>query len=194
MGVTEQVVLLDSSGVAIGVADKYLVHDDSTPLHLAFSCYIFTADRQVLVTQRSLSKGTFPGVWTNSACGHPAPGESLEGAVRRRTRDELGIGLTDIRLILPDFSYVAEMNGIVENEMCPVLMAVIEAETPIATTPLEVEDHRWLPWEKLVDDVRSALFEVSPWCASQIGILAELGADPFKWPTGDSALLPATLR
>jgi isopentenyl-diphosphate delta-isomerase len=120
----ESVVLLDEAGYASGTADKVAVHHDRTPLHLAFSCYLFNQAGQFLLTRRAESKRTFPGVWTNTCCGHPLPGEPMSDSVLRRLRDELGIGSAKLTLLLPRFRYQARMdNGVLENEVCPVYAA-----------------------------------------------------------------------
>jgi isopentenyl-diphosphate delta-isomerase len=96
----EVVVLLDEDGRAVGTEPKATVHHTETPLHLAFSCYLFDRDGRLLLTQRALHKPTWPGAWTNSVCGHPAPGEPVEDAVRRRVRAEVGAVAEDVRLLL----------------------------------------------------------------------------------------------
>ena len=52
----ELVSLLSEEGVPIGVADKLSVHTTDTPLHLAFSCHVFNAAGEVLITRRALDK------------------------------------------------------------------------------------------------------------------------------------------
>ncbi|MEU4693544.1 isopentenyl-diphosphate Delta-isomerase [Actinoplanes sp. NPDC023714] len=183
----EHVILLDESGTAIGVADKQTVHTDSTPLHLAFSCYIFDSAGRFLVSQRALTKKTWPGIWTNSVCGHPAQGEAMTDAVRRRAGFELGLTLGEVRLVLPSFRYRAELDGVVENEMCPVFYAT--AATDPAPNPDEVEATRWVPWESFLSSARTD-DAYSPWCRLQIAELTALGANPAAWPTGDPAHLP----
>lgn len=120
----EHVVLLDEQDKPSGTLEKYAAHTLNTPLHLAFSCWLFNEDGQLLVTRRSLSKKAWPGVWTNSVCGHPQQGETTEEAIIRRCRFELGVEITDLTLVYPHFSYRAtDPNGIVENEVCPVFAA-----------------------------------------------------------------------
>ena len=112
------VVLLDDDGTPTGTAPRLDVHGADTPLHQAFSVHLFDDAGRVLLTRRALSKRTWPGVWTNSCCGHPRPGEAVEDAVRRRVREELGVEVRDLRLLLPDFRYRAvDASGVVENEL-----------------------------------------------------------------------------
>ncbi len=162
-------MLLDESGRATGVAPKHEVHHRDTPLHLAFSCYVVDPDGRLLVTRRALDKRTWPGVWTNSCCGHPAPGEEVAEAVVRRTQQELGIELTDVRVVLPDFRYRAVMDdGTVENEICPVYVATCVDPDSIAPDPDEVADHVWEDWATFRDAVLDGRRTVSPWCLEQV--------------------------
>ena len=187
---TESVVLLDESGAAIGTADKSEVHGPDTPLHLAFSCYVFDADGRLLVTQRALYKKTWGGAWTNSCCGHPAPAEDLTDAVRRRVGEELGLVLDDVRLVLPAFRYRAVMpDGTVENEMCPVFVATTADRERL--DPDEVEAAEWVPWTDFRAEVLAGERDVSPWCVEQV---AALPPDPVTAPDADPAQLPPAVR
>ncbi len=167
----EQVVLLDDDGQAIGVADKVGVHTTDTALHLAFSCHVYNLSGQVLVTRRALTKLTWPGVWTNSFCGHPAPDESMEDAIARRALDELGIAVGGLELILPDFRYRAvDASGIVENEVCPVYRAMTTDE--VAANPAEVAEFAWVEPESLQAAAQAAPYAFSPWLGWQLAQLS----------------------
>jgi isopentenyl-diphosphate Delta-isomerase len=167
------VVLLDEDRRPIGQLPKSRVHHARTPLHLAFSCYVFDSSGQVLMTRRATSKQTWPGVWTNSCCGHPLPGERSDQAAARRLREELGLRLTCSAVALPDFSYRAVApDGVVENEFCPVLVAAVDgAPRP---DPTEVLEYRWAPWQQVVILATTAPWAISPWSALQIPRLATL--------------------
>lgn len=166
MSETEHVVLLDERGGEIGTAPKASVHGIDTPLHLAFSCHVLNADGQVLVTRRALGKKTWPGVWTNSFCGHPAPGEPVAAAVHRRAAFEVGLRLHELELALPLFRYRAvDASGIVEHEMCPVYVArTHDAPRP---NPDEVAEHRWVDPHDLAVSLEATPWAFSPWLVLQ---------------------------
>jgi isopentenyl-diphosphate delta-isomerase len=163
----EQVVLLDNDGNVVGAADKATVHTSETPLHLAFSCHVFDAESRVLVTRRALTKLTWAGVWTNSFCGHPAPGETTEAAIARRASDELGITVSGIELVLPDFRYRAiDASGIVENEICPVYRAI--STDTVQANSAEVSEWEWVDPASLAAAASAAPYAFSPWLVWQL--------------------------
>ncbi|MFC4111124.1 isopentenyl-diphosphate Delta-isomerase [Nonomuraea zeae] len=193
MTTEEHVVLVDVDGRALGTAPKTSVHGHETPLHLAFSSYVFDREGRVLLTRRADHKITWPGVWTNSCCGHPLPGERPESAVLRRLSYELGLTAERADLMLPSFSYRAVMaNGIVEHELCPVYRVM--TGMPAAPNPEEVGEVRWMPWKEFAEGVQSGLLAISPWCREQVPLLMELGADPMSWPPASPEELPQAAR
>lgn len=172
MSTEELVVLVDESGAPTGTAPKSTVHTTDTPLHFAFSCHVTNAAGEVLVTRRALSKATWPGVWTNSFCGHPGPGEDIDAAIRRRAQQELGMEIEAIHPILPDFRYRAvDASGIVENEICPVFAAVATSDPNPAAS--EVAEWRWVSPDSLRAAIEGAPFAFSPWLVWQHEQLVE---------------------
>lgn len=170
----DDVTLLAEDGTAVGVLPKSEVHTIDTPLHLAFSCYVLDRTGRLLVTRRALSKRTWPGVWTNSFCGHPRPDEEMLDAVRRRGADELGLRLSTVRLVLPDYRYRAvDASGIVENEVCPVHVAIVDGEP--SADPDEVAEWAWVEIPAFIEAVASAPFAFSPWLVEQLPQLHRLG-------------------
>lgn len=170
----EKVVLVADDGTPIGTADKSVIHGAATALHLAFSCHVFHSDGRVLLTRRALGKRTFPGVWTNSFCGHPAPGEDPADAVRRRGARELGLEIAALDLVLPGFRYeAADASGIVENEICPVYRTVVDADPQPSAD--EVAEWRWASPARVRTAVESAPYAFSPWLVLQLAEWPEFG-------------------
>jgi isopentenyl-diphosphate Delta-isomerase len=177
----EEVVLLDDDLRPCGVLPKSEVHHANTPLHLAFSVYVFDRAGRLLVTRRAVEKQTFPGVWTNTCCGHPAPGEELAGAVRRRLDTELGLTVTELTPVLPEFRYEAvAADGVRENEFCPVFIART-ADDPVPD-PAEVAEWRWVPWREFCRVAETAPWAVSPWSAEQAPQLRAALGDTPRFP------------
>ncbi|CAA0094540.1 Isopentenyl-diphosphate Delta-isomerase [Mycolicibacterium vanbaalenii] len=172
----ELVVLLDDAGRSIGTASKSEVHHRATPLHLAFSCYLFDDTGRVLLTRRALHKRAFPGIWTNSFCGHPGPEEAMNDAVVRRARQELGVEIARLHCVLPDFRYQArDASGIAENEICPVFCA--RTVGPVIADPDEIMDSAWVPWDELCMAARLP-WALSPWAVEQVPLLDDAGVVP----------------
>jgi len=175
----ESVVLLDTDGRAIGTADKAKIHTDRTPLHSAFSIFLFNRNGQMLAQQRAWSKPTWPGIWSNACCGHPAPGEALLSAAERRLEQELGLTDISLKIALPRFRYRAEYLGIVENEICPVFVGACERD-PILNSE-EVADFKWIDWQAFCGAANTSgerehpFQHFSPWSLLEARALAGLG-------------------
>jgi isopentenyl-diphosphate delta-isomerase len=160
----ESVVLLDDRGQPVGQHPKSTVHHTETPLHLAFSLYLFDRTGRLLMTRRALSKVTWPGVWTNSCCGHPMPGESMTDAVQHRAQDA---------------------SGIWENEICPVFTATLHPAAVLQPNRAEVMDIAWIDPAAVVIASAATPFAFSPWAVEQMAGMALLP---------DSGMAPGTER
>lgn len=173
----ELIVLVDDDGAPIGTMPKPLVHHGETPLHRAFSAYLFADDGRLLVTRRAEDKQTFPGMWTNTVCGHPGPGEDDAAAIARRAAQELGLQVADLRPALPGYRYRAEFRGVVENEVCPVYLGRFTG-TP-DPDPSEVGEWELLGWADFRRRQEASQFdEWSPWCREQARLIEQAGLVP----------------
>ncbi|GLY15652.1 isopentenyl-diphosphate Delta-isomerase [Kineosporia rhizophila] len=170
LGGADLVVLLDEDTNPNGTANRLTVHDTQTPLHLAFSLHLLDEQGRTLLTRRALGKKTWPGVWTNTCCGHPRPGEDITAAVERRVGEELGLHVPaeSLSVVLPDFRYRAvDAGGVVENEFCPVHVAVLDPAAVPRPDPGEVAEYTWVAWPDLYEAVRRTPFAFSPWLVLQ---------------------------
>lgn len=168
----ELVQLVDVHGNPTTTAPKDTIHTSDTPLHLAFSCWLLDSSGQLLLTRRALGKLTWPGVWTNSFCGHPAPGERVEEAVTRRAATELGLrdgDLASLELVLPEFRYRAvDSSGVVENEICPVFVATLAGGAVLRPNPAEVDSFAWVAPSAAISVADETPFLMSPWLVEEL--------------------------
>lgn len=171
----EFVVLVDEKNKEIGTASKDTVHTTNTPLHRGFSLFLFNSKNEVLLTKRSKHKKAFPSVWTNTVCGHPGPGESVVDAAKRRLELELRLRTEDIREVRQVAPYryrFADANGIVENEICPILVA--HADIDPKPKKEEVQEWKWMGWEEFLRDIEDHASVYSPWCLDEVNILKHI--------------------
>lgn len=167
----EYVVLVDENNIVLGTTPKSTVHGTETPLHRGFSAFLFNHKGELLLQQRSHLKKTWPLMWSNSVCGHPALDESNEDAARRRATFELGLDLAAVKEVSP-YRYKAVKDGVMENEICPILVGRVEAEpTPNKD---EVEAVRWIAWEDFLRSIKLNPDTYSIWCREEAEILKKL--------------------
>ena len=166
----DMLVLVDADDVAIGVAPKLDVHRDGR-LHRAVSVMLFDGAGRMLLQRRAHGKYHSGGLWSNTACGHPRPGESVLDAARRRLRVELGVDAGELA-VAGRFVYRAELeHGLVEHEIDHVVVG------------------RWS------GDPRPDASEVSEWAwVSPEDLLRQLQADPARYSAWLAEVLRCALR
>jgi len=165
----ELVVLVDEENNEVGTMPKSEVHQKETPLHRAFSSFIFrTSDGKLLLQQRSSKKKTWPLMWSNSCCGHPAPGESNVDAAYRRLDAELGLKPLAIEEVSP-YRYCFSHLDVMENEICPIIVGFVDVEPVL--NPDEVEATRWVDWRAFIEETKRYPHRYSEWCVEETLIL-----------------------
>ncbi|RXJ70543.1 isopentenyl-diphosphate delta-isomerase [Veronia nyctiphanis] len=140
-----QVVLVDKSGEATGLADKMEAHKQGW-LHLAFSIMVYrerSSGREYLLQRRALSKYHSGGLWTNTCCSHPMSGEPFDVAAKRRMEEELGVTQPLDYQLGDRFCYRAELdNDLIEYELDQILISEAD-QVNIVPVDDEIMDHRW---------------------------------------------------
>lgn len=125
----EQVILVNEHDIATGTMEKMEAHEKAV-LHRAFSVFIFNAQGHMLMQQRALTKYHSGGLWTNSCCSHPRPGENTQDAAMRRLREEMGFE-TDLQKVF-DFVYRAPFdNGLTEYEFDHVFVGYFDGNIEV---------------------------------------------------------------
>ena len=145
----EKVVLVDEFDNAIGTMEKMEAHRQGV-LHRAFSILLFNSKGEILLQKRAQGKYHSAGLWTNTCCSHPLPGESVEDAAYRKLKQEMGIELqTEFAY---KFIYQAPLdNGLTEHEYDHVLTGTFDGTPHINIQ--EVEDWKFVHITSLKEDI-----------------------------------------
>ena len=137
----EPLILVDDADREIGHLERAKCHAGSGVLHRAFSLLIFNGSGELLLQQRSAQKRLWPLYWSNSCCSHPRRAESMELAIHRRLKEELGI--TCPLHFLFKFQYQAQFDAAgAERELCSVYIGRCHGR--VTVDPAEIHAWRWV--------------------------------------------------
>ncbi len=160
----EHVILVDENDTPIGQQEKQKAHE-LAQCHRAFSVFIYRINLrneiEILLQQRHLDKYHCGGLWTNTCCGHPRPGEVTLDAATRRLFEEMGIRseLKEVGV----FHYIAPFdNGLTENEVDHVFIGEM-ANDEIHPHSDEIQAYRWITLQELKTELREKPAQFTPW-------------------------------
>ena len=157
----EYVTLVDADGNPIGAEEKLKAHRNEGVLHLAFSIFIFNEADEFLLQRRADDKYHFAGLWSNSCCGHPLPGESVTDGAHRRLKEELGFGTSLTRQGSMVYEAHDPDSGLTEREYLHTFTGTYGAAPKPARK--EVSAWRWLSAEALAHELKIRPESFTPW-------------------------------
>ncbi|HEX5169804.1 MAG TPA: isopentenyl-diphosphate Delta-isomerase [Cyclobacteriaceae bacterium] len=155
----EKVILVDIEDKEIGAMEKMEAHKRGL-LHRAFSVLLFNSKGELLIQKRAASKYHSAGLWTNTCCSHPLPGEKIEDATQRKLKQEMGID------IQPEFAYkfiyrAAFENGLVEYEFDHVFTGTFDGQPVINRD--EVGDWKFISMNDLLEEIETHPDDFTHW-------------------------------
>jgi isopentenyl-diphosphate Delta-isomerase len=155
----ERVVLVDENDAEVGTLEKQRAHQEGR-LHRALSVFVLNSRGEMLLQRRAAAKYHSAGLWTNTCCSHPRPGEDVEAAAHRRLREEMGIDCALTPLFA--FTYRAPVGpGLVEHEYDHVFAARYDGEP--APSADEVDGWRWVAVDQVACEVAEDPEAFTPW-------------------------------
>jgi isopentenyl-diphosphate delta-isomerase len=158
----ERVICVDRSDRERGSAGKLEVHEAGL-LHRAFSIYVLNRRGEMLLQRRAGCKYHFAGLWSNTCCGHPRPGEPTRLAASRRLNEELGFStkLTEVCELV--YRARDPESGLIEHEYLHVFQGVFGGEP--RPNPDEVGACRWMSIPDVRLGLREEPLDFTPWFA-----------------------------
>ncbi len=155
----EKVILVDESDNEIGTEEKLKAHEKGL-LHRAISICVFDSKGRMLLQKRNSKKYHSGGLWSNTCCSHPRPGETVEDAAHRRLMEEMGF---DCKLEEKGhFVYKAKLDhGLTEHELDHLFIGKYEGE--VKPNSEEVEDYKWVEMKELNKDMKENPSKYTEW-------------------------------
>lgn len=153
------VILVDKADNEIGQMEKLDAHKKAL-LHRAISVFICNSKGEWLLQRRALNKYHSNGLWSNTCCSHPFPGESSLEAANRRLKEEMGLE-TNLEEIFW-FTYKETLdNELIEHELDHVFIGFTDIQPKINMT--EVVEWKYINPDDLKTDIKNHPEKYTVW-------------------------------
>jgi len=157
--INDPVILVDEKDNETGTAGKLEAHRKGL-LHRAFSVFVFNSKGELMLQRRADSKYHSGGLWSNTCCSHPFPGESAATGAHRRLKEEMGFN-TDLSECF-SFIYKEKLdNDLIEHEFDHVFIG--RSEGPPMLNPQEVQDWKWMSMDELKKELEETPSTYTVW-------------------------------
>ncbi|MFI8416291.1 isopentenyl-diphosphate Delta-isomerase [Serratia sp. NPDC078593] len=154
-----EVILVDENDIPQGTMEKLAAHQQAR-LHRAISVYIFNTQGELLLQRRALNKYHAAGLWGNTCCSHPYPGEESHKAASRRLQEEMGMSCP-LQKILTLRYCVDVGGGLSEHELTHIFIGFSNAN-PIPNVE-EVDAFIHMPLDGLLSSIKTEPGYYAPW-------------------------------
>jgi isopentenyl-diphosphate Delta-isomerase len=139
----KNVILVNEKDEITGTAQKMEAHQKGL-LHRAFSIFVFNKNGEMLLQQRAMDKYHSGGLWTNTCCSHPQPGEDIEAAAKKRLKEEMGFEIPVLKIF--DFVYKSKFDsGLTEYEFDHVFVGEYDGEVNYNSEEVMSAEYKSMP-------------------------------------------------
>ncbi len=159
MSQTEEVIYVDEHDRELGKGEKLEAHQKGI-LHRAISVFVFNKKGELMLQKRAKQKYHSGGLWTNTCCSHPRPGEDALVAAHRRLKEEMGFDC-ELKHVHHLLYRVTFDNGLTEHEYDHMFIG--ESEATPKLNPDEAEDWKWMSPEAIKRDMAKHPERYSHW-------------------------------
>ena len=179
-GTLDRVILVDEDDREIGTEEKIAAHLDGGRLHRAISIFVFNSRGELLLQRRQTTKYHFAGLWSNTCCSHPRPGESVAEVSERRLREEMGISapIKEVRTFI--YKATDRRSSLSEHEL--VHLIVGQTDSNPEPDSKEVDDWTWMSLDELKKDLTANPSVYTPWFPIGLSLLGPGDSAPRDRP------------
>ncbi len=143
--------VVDEAGNVVDKATRRECHSGSMLLHPVVHLHVFDTQGRLYLQRRSMNKEIQPGKWDTAVGGHVDYGESIDEALHREVREELGITLFE-----PIHNFTYHFQSRIERELVYSYRTVYEG--PIKVDPVEIDEGKYWAIEDILSNIGQGVF------------------------------------